>query len=307
MKSILYHLKWIVILFSRKIKDFGLYPIVGYVLIILLLFVIPGIMMRSRQYFEYIYSFMGLYFLIPFGNNARNEFLQNYYKKQTYRKIRLSENLLLIIPFVITLLVNQFFILSAITLMMACAFSFIVFKQRTKYVIHTPFYKRPFEFVRGFRFSFPIFLLVYGVIVMAIIYDNFNLGMVCLILILFVLVGYYFYTEPEYYVWVDTRTPKQFLLYKIKTAILFSFYVYALPMIALGIFYPTKILFVLLIYIASCLYLTFIIVLKYAKYPKAMDVMDEIKFVVSIMLPIVLIFLLPIFYKKASLQLKHYL
>jgi hypothetical protein len=132
------------------------------------------------------------------------------------------ENLAVSFPFAILLLYRQFYTAPAVLTAIALLLAPVSAKIPSAVAIPTPFGKHPYEFASGFRKTLLLFLLGCGLMIIAIAVDNFNLGMFTLILNMSVICSFYLQEENGYYVWQYTMTPAGFLLYKTKTAFVYS-------------------------------------------------------------------------------------
>ncbi|MEP6713815.1 MAG: hypothetical protein ABJA37_15420, partial [Ferruginibacter sp.] len=148
-------------------------------------------------------------------------FLKLVFPKKAYRRIRIFENLAIIFPFIAFLIFKLLLIASLVTVVLAILLVFINLKSNFSVTVPTPFYKKPFKFVVGFRNAFFLFGSAYYLSAMAVVHDNFNLGIFSLLLFFFICCSFYSKPEEEYFVWCYNIKPKTFLLEKIKTAFLF--------------------------------------------------------------------------------------
>ena len=297
------------IMTKRRLSD-GYHPIVGCLLAFLILFAFVGLSMllfQETTFAPYIYVFISLYFTSKLSEIKRNDFLKICFENKRYRKLRIFENLIIALRFVIFLIYKQQFypIFSLVTVTVLIAF--FNFKTTYQIVIPTPFYKKPFEFTVGFRNTFFMFFIGYGLAIITVIVDNFNLGIFSLILIFLTIYTYYFKPENEYFVWSYSFTPAKFLLEKIRIAFLFSFYLCSPVLILLSIFYFENLVFLLLFTLAGFLYLTMLILAKYSAYPDEMDLTQAIIITVSLTFPPMLIAVIPFFAEKSIHKLKVFL
>lgn len=317
VEKLRHYFSWQFKLLSRSIKHFGLPPAVGYTLLVLLAFVLPALLWPEKSFFPWLYATVGLAATKPIRSDGRNEFLKICYSKRDFFFLRTTENLLIVLPFCIVLLIHKEFLIALGLFLIAFLLGFTAYWNRKRLnlpTLPTPFSKKPFEFALGFRVSFPLVVFLYYVVLMAIIHDNFNLGIVTVYAILITCMGYYFQMEPEYYVWLHDATPKRFLFQKLKTASLFAFSMVVVPVVALSVFFPKLIGFLMLGVLVGFLNLIITILLKYTEFPKPFHLVDWLLLtvcVISPIFPIAIIFLpLPlmfILFDKAQKNLYHYL
>jgi hypothetical protein len=200
---------------NRQLTEWGIEPVIGYVVG---LFAFIGISMKlfeKTQFAEYIYIVLALSLVIKLNEINRNDFLKLCYSKTEYIKIRIVENLIVSIVFITFLLFQEKYLSSILLFISVCLFSLIDLKSKSSFTLPTPFYKYPFEFTVGFRSNYFIYFFAYFLTFMSISVDNFNLGIFSLILTLLSCLNYYTNSEDEFYVWIFSLTPKEFIRYKL--------------------------------------------------------------------------------------------
>ena len=288
----------------RIVDKTGFNPIIGGVIILFIFVLLSNSIFERLEHPEIIYPILSLFLFGKLSGKARNQFLKNTFNRIKYRQVRLLENLLLASSFVIFLFFKNEYISGFIFLLTALAISQFNKIGSINFVIPTPFYKKPFEFIVGFRKTFFIYLLLYFVSYMAISVQNFNLGLFTLIAVL--LIPFSFYTKPEhpFYVWIHSQSPSEFIYGKIITAILFS------SALALPIVIPMMIYFpldnfetILLVSIVAYFVLVAGVLGKYSFFPHETPI-PVIFTAISILFPPLLIFVIPYFYSKSNKSLK---
>jgi len=252
---------------SRKLREMGIHPAWACLLVVGL-FLATSILLFERVTFaQYFYLFFPLSFLHNLSNVRRNDFLRTVFFERQYRIIRLIENLLVALPFVLFLFWQQYFFAIVLLIAISTLFSLINIRQAFSFMLPTPFFKHPFEFSVGFRSSFLFFPIIYYVVAMAILHDNFNLGAVALGVVFMVVSGFYFWADNEYYVWIFNCSPSHFLRYKIKKAIGYTFSLCVPILLALSVFYLESSWILWLVFLLGNLFLVMIIYAKYAAFP----------------------------------------
>ena len=295
---------------KRRLSD-GSRPIVGYLLALFMLLIFIGLSMlmlfSKPTYVSYIYALVPLFFTSKLSEIKRNDFLKICFGNGRYKKIRMLENLIIALPFVIFLIGKQQFYLTIFLITITILMALFNFKTSYNVTIPTPFYKKPFEFTIGFRNTFFMFFIAYGLAVIAVAVDNFNLGIFSLMLIFLTILTYYFQPENEYYVWSYCLTPAKFLIEKIKIAFLFSLYLCLPILFLLSIFYFEHIGILFFCILLEYLYLTTLILTKYSAYLNEMDLVQTIIIVICITFPPMLIVVIPFFASKSVNKLKKFL
>lgn len=295
---------------KRKLSD-GSRPIVGYLIALLILLAFVGLSIYLFHlvpiYAPYLYVFVSLFFAAQLSEIKRNDFLKFHFENSQYRKVRILENVIITVPFAIFLLYKQEFYLIISLVVAAVLLALLNFKTTYNMVIPTPFYKKPFEFTVGFRNTFFMFPIAYAIVVIAIIVDNFNLGIFALLLVFLSVLTYYHKPEKVYFVWSHSLTATQFLIEKIKTAFLFSFCLCSPIILLLGIFYFENLGTLLLFLFLGYLYLTTLILAKYSDFPNEANPGVSIIIVLCLLIPPFLIVTIPFFAIQSTKKLNVFL
>ena len=284
---------------SRKMTAFGIPPVLGFGIIPVLFFAMSELLFRKTEYASYLYVFLAISFVTQLSEAKRNAFLKSIFNQPNYLKLRAMENGILVSPFLLFLAYKEQFLLMLIASLGAMAMALLHFSASVNTTLPTPFGKKPFEFTVGFRRTFLLFPAAYFLTFMAILADNFNLGIFSLLTIGITCLSYYAKPENEYFVWNYNLTPQQFLVEKVKTGFL-QFTLLSLPvLVALGIFFPDNAL-VLMAFFALCLvYLATLIFVKYAAFPHEINVFQAIAVGFSFIVPPILLVITPLFYIQA--------
>ena len=304
---------------ERKLNDAtGLNSfLVAIICLILFVGVSIGLFRITGEYASCWYILCSLYFTLPLGEIKRNDFLKSCFSQRDYIIVRLFENLMVSLPFVVFLSFRclssdsiNALLQSGIAILLLVATSSILslfnFKFTNSITIPTPFYKKPFEFIIGFRYSFMLYIIPYILTIITIRVDNFNLGAFSLIFVFIVAAHYYLKPENEYFVWTHSFTPAGFFMEKIKTALLHSFYLCLPALVLLSVFYVKYIGIVLLFMLLGYLYMTVIILAKYSAYPNEIKI-EGIILAGCLIIPPLLLVAIPYFARKSTNRLKRYL
>ena len=294
---------------NRKLSD-GSRLIIGYFLALLILLVFIGSsigLFLYTTYAPYIYIFVSLYFTTKLSEIKRNDFLKIHFGNGRYRKVRILENLIVALQFIIFLIYKHCFYTTIFLFVITVLIALLSFKTTYHFTIPTPFYKKPFEFTVGFRNSFFVFFIAYGLAIIAVAVDNFNLGAFALLLIFLPVLGYYLKPENEYFVWSHSLTPAKFLVEKIKIAFVFSSCLCSPVLILLGIFYFENLGVLLLCILLGNLYLITLILAKYSAYPNEIDFAQAIIMAICLIFPPMLIAIIPFFASQSVNKLKVFL
>jgi len=288
---------------NRRFKDTGFEPLLAY-LVLTVGFVGLSIYLFSKTEFgEYIFMLSALTLIGKLSETRRTEFLKICFSYTKLKKIRVTENLICSLPFLIFLLYKQLFLSALLLFVLATILALLNFRTTLNFTIWTPFSKRPFEFTTGFRNTFYLFFAAYALTAIAISVNNFNLGVFAMLLVFATTLSYYSKPENEYYVWSFSVNAKVFLFSKIKTAILFSTLL-ALPIaIVLVTFYSQNIGILSLSFLVGWAFLISVIVSKYSTYPDEINITQGILLALCIWFPPILVILIPYLFKKSENQL----
>lgn len=292
---------------NRKFKDAGFTPLLAYILLTALFIGLSIYFFHQTEFAKYFYLLLALTLIGKLSETRRTEFLKICFGDIQLKKIRITENLIYSIPFFAFLLYKQLFGYAGLLWILTTILALVNFRTTFNFTIWTPFSKKPFEFTTGFRNTFYIFIAAYTLTIIAVLVNNFNLGVFSMLFVFVTIFSYYSKPENEYFVWAHNQKPKVFLLSKIKTALLFSSSI-ALPIVLiLAIFIPQNIGIILFFLVVCLAFLISVIVCKYAAYPDEISITQGIFLALCIWFPPVLIILIPYFFKKSENSLSRLL
>ncbi|MFY9158460.1 ABC transporter permease [Aquirufa ecclesiirivi] len=292
---------------NRHLKDAGIHPLVAYVLLTALFLGLSVYLFQSTEFAPYIYLLVALSLIGNLSEKRRTEFLSLCFGDSRMKKIRICENVMASVPFLAFLLYQQLFVYMALLVVLVILMALSHFKTVLPWTMWTPFSKRPFEFTVGFRNTFYLFILAYGLAVMAVIQNNFNLGIFALLIVFATCLFYHTKAENEYYVWSFHLKPRAFLLRKIKTALLYSSLL-ALPIaLLLCYFFYQNIGIILLFMVLAWAFLISMIVSKYSEYPNEIYLAPSILLALCLWFPPLLLIFIPYYFKKSENRLSRLL
>lgn len=301
---ILHYFKFQSSIAARKIKDSGLDPWLGILLFGILLTGGSVYLFSKTDAAGYFIALIGLALLIPFSEKERNDFLRITLSKKHYQSIRLLENGLMLLPFLIVLLAFAQITIALVVLAMGMLMSFQRMGKFQSTVRYSPFGKHPFEFASGIRNSALLYLAVDALLIPAMMSNNASLGMFVLGMHFLLAFSFYTQVENEILVWNFHGGPKKFLLHKISAAFrqitLLNFPV----VLILCISWPENWWIILVLYLFGLLLLSTIVLAKYSAFPRVMNVPEGIVIAIGVSFPPLLILAIPYFYKKAQRQLQ---
>lgn len=288
----------------RHIKANGINPYFAFSFLVIVFIFLSLSFFKQSAYAPYVYALLPLTFLSAAGGQRRNEFLQITFTKKNLRQVRMVENAIMVLPFIFILIFKLHFILSVALLVLALLISLVTFKARKASTIPTPFYQFPFEFPSGFRKSYLGIIISYALIIIGIYIGNFNLALVAMALQFLIVVSYYNLPENEFYVWIYSKSPKQFLISKMKIATLYSFCLVIPAMILMLLFFSSHGLIIGGIFLSGLLIVNTALLGKYALFPSEVNLTQIICLLFSILFPPLMIIILPILYFTSLKRLK---
>lgn len=285
-------------LINRKLKDFGLEPVLAYIILPVIFILVSNFILEYSEHSKYLYTLLGILQTLKIGTTHRNNFLKYIYSKD-FLLIRSVENLVLALPFIIFLLYKRAFLMAGILLSLSVLLAIFNTTFKNKFTIPTPFFKKPFESIIGFRQTFFLFPIIYFITYQSITHHNFNLGVFCVFATFIITLFFYQKLEKVYYVWIFSLSPKQFLFKKVKTAIIQALVLVFPVVIALSISFPTKIVILLLTVLLSILYLISFVIAKYTRFPLQANITQSIILILCFNFPPALLIVIPYFYKQS--------
>jgi hypothetical protein len=295
------------IMTNRKIKEAGLPPLLGYLFVLIAFVLLSAYVFQKTDFAKYLVILISLSSIFKLSENTRADFLLSTFGDKIKMQIRILENTILCLPFVLLLLYKSCFLEASMLFLCSLLLSLFTLQSAFHFTIPTPFSKNPFEFSTGFRKSFFLFPIAYALTFMAIKVDNFNLGLFSMLLIFLVAMSYYPTPENDFFVWVHADSPKSFLKKKMTVALSYVMLLASPILISLLIFYPMEFEKTLLFLLIGVLLLPTIILSKYTAYPTEINFPEVIKIALCLFFPPLFVVMIPYLYFKAGANLKYIL
>lgn len=302
-----FYFKTIVNVLQRLLRDNGVPTWLGVFLFLLVMVLLTALTNRYPEYAPYLIIYLAMSGLLAIQSKVRMDFLQQQFGLKRARQIRCMENLVITLPslYLAFILVNWYLILFLLLLVLLTAYMMPKLSRRS---IPTPFTKSPFEVIIFLRRSFVYVLLIaYALTGIACYYGNFNLGLVCMSLVLLIGCSAQDFREPPYFIWLYDADPTRFLKMKVIRATT-QMTLLILPMAVLLIMvFPAQFLPVFLCLLVGLLFHVLFVLLKYAVYPRIFTVPDLILLMFGFALPVIFPFIIYRFYHKAKNNLSQWL
>ncbi len=292
---------------NRKLKEaIGINPIFLMILIPIAFFYgsegIFKVTDDSKAIF--IYLFIALWFNIKNYKKSKSDFLKINLLDNLDWKIKIIENILIVIPFGTFLIYKSHITYSLIFFILSLLISFIPRKIKFNFVIPTPFPKESFEFIIGFRRNLYLFLILIFILMQSIIFNNENLGLVTLISTLYVCSFFYIKPEEKFYVWIYSLTPSKFLLHKIRLTVINSIIISTPFFIALTLFNIRHTHIYIIVIIVGISVIITSIVSKYSNYPEEVNIQQLFIIAISMIFPFIIPLIVFFLYKRSLTNLK---
>lgn len=296
-----FSLQWKLI--QRQIIDFGIPLTIALIGAPILFFGLSAVLYSRTEYAAFILVATCISWQLKISNSKRIEFLKLQYKSSLFLKIRLIENLLVVLPFSLILAMHAdwIFLIAAFVFSIALIF----YKQRRlfHFSLPTPFAKKPFESIIGFRTFYAFYPICIALLLIAYKVSNPNLAFVALALTSLSSLLFYQLLEPTFWIWIHSTNAKQFLSNKVKTAVFQHLIMFTPITLICVLLFPVYWYFGLAILLMSAVYLSLTVIAKYANYPNQISVIDGILVGISMFIPILLPFSFYYFLKKSRQQL----
>jgi len=292
-------------LLFRQISDFGFNVIAICSVIVIAFLFLSNYIISITAYSAYVYAISCILLTASLNDLKRNDFLRSCFSSTKYFLVRTLENTVIALPFIVCLMYKNKYMIAIMLLLCTITLPLLnITPKKLNVTIPTPFSKQPFEFLIGFRKTFPFIAMAYVLTFIATLVNNFNLGMFSLIVILLISVTYYFDPDHEFYVWAYSLDAHQFIWNKAKYSIIHTVYLSSPIFLTLIIVFEKQIARIIVLQAAGCLYIFTALLSKYANFPKRLILPEAFLFLFSFYFPPLLLFTIPYFYVKSHRRLK---
>lgn len=294
-------------LLKRQLEDAGLPAWVGLLFALACYVFLAFQVQRYMTIAPFAILAIGFFAGVKLSNKQQDELLKSNFPTPTYRKIRLLEQFLPIIPLLIICMIYGFYtVFLALVLFHLLLYFFPLRLGSNKYYLSF-FPHHPFEFTQGLRRFIGFYVLAYCFGGIGLAVDNPNLILASFLLIAIKVLSIYDYIEPEPYIWNYNRSPASFLAMKIARGCGQHLLLF-IPLFVMLLFSPFyHQLFALAILLLFLLALGLLILIKYAIYPREKNIPEAMIFAIAVGIPIFIFFLYPYYFRKATQNLKLYL
>ena len=288
---------------NRHLVAYGIEPFLAFTIVPVLFYFASLKLFQNIDFAEYIYLFSAVFLTFKLSESNRNIFLKQCFSKFKYMQLRILENSIVALPFLVFLLYKDRLLTSLILLFITFLLPIFQFEIKSNFTLKTPFYKNPFEFTVGFRNTFFVFLGAYFLTYEAIKSNNLNLGIFALLLCLLVCLSFYLKPEDKFFVWIFALTPKEFITYKLRIMLLYTTLICLPITISLSVFFLDKIWIIIGMQCLAYFYSYTGMLAKYFSFPDEISIKQGIIFAFLVWLPPLLIIILPYLYFQSIKKL----
>ena len=131
---------------NRRFKDTGFEPLLAYIILTVGFVGLSIYLFYKTEFAEYIFMLSALTLIGKLSETRRTEFLKICFNDTKLKKIRVTENFICSMPFLIFLLYKQLFLSAFLLFVLSIILALLNFRTTLNFTIWTPFSKRPFEF-----------------------------------------------------------------------------------------------------------------------------------------------------------------
>ncbi|PPK87373.1 hypothetical protein CLV84_0313 [Neolewinella xylanilytica] len=288
---------------SRRLADFGL-PLPVAVGLGLAGWVLGAVYLYGRfTAAPYILVALTIVTLWPLSAGARFDRLERLFSRRDVRLIRYTEQLTGGSVSLLVLLGYGSWLAAGVLLALLSLLAEFRRGGSGIFVLPTPFRRYPYESAVGLRRYGWVLPLLYFVAWQGVSADNVNLlrftGVGCGLLVM----SFYADTPPPELLRMYRSGARGYLRDKIRTAG-YAYTLFALPIwVALGVVWPDGWVLHLLVIGLGLLYITGMIVVQYAGYPRQPDFLRSVAHVAGMCFPPLLLILLIGWYREARRRL----
>lgn len=289
---------------KRQMEDFGIKPSIGLIIGSVLFGMLSHLVFLKTEYAPLILIAISSSMILNKSTTRKEAMMRQIYSSSTYLQIMTVENCIIAIPFIITLLLHQYLIYAALLFLISIALSLVPKIQFGNKAIQSPYYHWPYEFSIGFRRTYILLFFLLIIFCIGLYVENYNLSLVIILIIQLIFMSYYIEADEHYAIWLHKPCAKKFLSKKILIALWYSFASTFLLVILLLISNPNDYILILGLYLLSFIFLVSIILMRYACYPRAINIPEIIIMILAVIFPPLLLIIIPFYIQKSLDKIK---
>jgi hypothetical protein len=260
--------------FIRFYSFSDIHPLRGVPITLGLFTFVSALLYDKAPYPAWIYMVLSVAALTELQNEKTNSFLKQMTSRSTFFKIKLAENSLILLPFVLVMAYYHSWLqlIIAIALVIPYSYSSAKLPKPKLKALKTPYAGYAYEGNFGFRSMFFAYVLYAALLIVGCAVHNIYVFMVPFFILLFCMQAVYGEIEEPIYIWMYRTSAGGFL--KKKLSVLFRNYLITFaPFLLLGlVFYYAEWPLLLLCFMAGLLANIGSMLIKYHFYPGRMIV-----------------------------------
>ncbi|WP_306641117.1 hypothetical protein [Sanyastnella coralliicola] len=292
---------------TRAIRQVGLHPVLGALLAVAAFTTLTMVLYAQTAWAGLFMVLFGVYFQSLLMSTQRTEFLELHFGKRQRQRIRLLENSLVGLPFLIVLLASAEWLLCLLFVAVTCVTSFFSFQQVYVRSIPTPFGKSPYEFVVGFRRIWWVLMVAGVLLAIGIGVDNPNLAVSSVVAIQLAIASFYSTPEPDFFVWNSNRSWSAFLKWKLGVMLKNTSLLIAPFSLVFLLVYPENWWVWGIICAVGILLIALVVLAKYAAFPYAISLPHAVIIALCVSFPPLIPLAAAFLSANARKSLKRYL
>lgn len=253
--------------FARFYSFNGMHPLMGIPLTALLFVALSAYIYYRlpATYAAWVYCAVTIGAITELQNAKSNNFLKQLLSRPAFFKVKLPENLLILLPFVVMMCWQQSWLQLLVVVFFTIPYSFYNSKLPRPQLkaINTPYRGYAYEANFGFRTVFFAYVLYALLLVVGCAVQNVYLLLVPFFLLLFFIQTIYTKMEAPMYIWVYRTTAGAFLRKKFNTLAI-NYGITFAPFLLLGlVFYTAEWEILLLCFVSGLIATTGSMLIKY--------------------------------------------
>lgn len=226
--------------FARFYAFSGIHPLLGIPATSVVFAFVSALLYQKLPYAQWVYCAMTIAAVTELQHTATNSFLKQVHTRINFFKIKLPENLLLLIPFLLVMVYYKSWwaMIAAIAFVLPYSYYNTKLPKPRVRQLPTPYAGYAYEANFGFRAMFPAYLIYVALLIVGCVVQNVYVLMVPFFILLFCITVPY--TEPEQpmYVWMHRMSAVSYM--KNKWVTLFKNYIITfMPYLLLGVIFYT--------------------------------------------------------------------
>lgn len=255
--------------FVRFYSFSDIHPLIGIPVTCLLFAALSAVVYHKAPYAAWVYAGVAMLAITELQNVKTNSFLKQLLTKEVFFKIKLAENMLMLLPFAAVMVYYQSWWQLLTVLVLAVPYSYYSAKLPRPQLkaLPSPYKGYAYEANFGFRSMFFGYVLYLLLLVAGCIAQHVYVLMVPFFLLLFCMVAAYGELEEPIYIWTYRTTAGGFLKKKFYTLVR-NYCITFAPFLLLGlVFCYAEWQVVLLCFAAGLTAVTGSMLIKYHFYP----------------------------------------